>query len=413
MMLLMGGLMGIAEETEQDAQEKVEASADEQAEGEEYSRRMEVLKERADKLEAQYKEIKEPDRVLTREHERFTRELKEQEEKVSKQIEELNTLQAKQKELMSGGFEFTIVPSDQRMKYIEEGKEVIKKAVSGMEGRSDGKQTAGMGRFLQARTKYQGLKEYKAARKTFLAVLDKHAKRWTRAAETIRKAREKKRPEDNEKVQQAEERAFQRTGAELKEQGRDIRKDLFTPVQNNLLMLEALCQTATSLKKTVEGERTEGQGETEEVLTELWAEMDKVAQLMAQGKAEEAEEAFKESEEVERFRLLRPECLSEEVRENTQKQIETLRTEVRERERELGRTERNIRRNTMTLERLLESLTHHIDGFETSLNDYVDAEKAQREQERERAETSEGEKEEGDEGKDSDTEGKTGENAVK
>lgn len=197
--------------------------------------------------------------------------------------------------------------------------------------------------------------------------------------------------------------------AELKEQGKDIQKNLFIPAQNNLKMLETLCQTASTLEKEVKGERTEGQGETEEVLTELWKEMDKVVQLMTEGKAEEAEEVYRGSDAVVRFRMLFPGCLSEEERGNVQRQMDALRTELSERQREVSQTERYISRDTTILQDLLETVTRQVEDFESDLNGCDDTKEDKQEQGQEK--TSEGDTENAGDTEDTeeDTEGDTDE----
>ncbi len=369
LMLAYGGPL-IADETEHSGMVKEEVSTEE---GD--AQKLEQIRERLEKIEAKYKEIQEPTRIVQREYERLTKLVGERLPEAVKLTEELKTLQTKQKELCNKPFEFKIVTAEQRMAYIEEGKKILKRIQSELEAHSESKQIEGMYLFTKAREKYQGLKEYKAAKKVFLEVLGKHLKQWKRTEDGLRKSQDKRSAEEKERIEKTEERVYQHTETTLKKEKKDIRKDIYAPVKGNLRVYEVLNQTVARIEKEVTGERAEGQGETEKILTACWQKLDEVAQLMEKGQVEEAEEVLKGSEAVVQVRRFRKELLSDEEQEKLQEQIDEIRTELRARNREQAKTESLIRRSTQSRERILEAIERLMDDVESSISEFLEENK--------------------------------------
>ncbi len=328
------------------------------------------LQKKSEEVEKKYEAIESPPRSLSRVHARVTeivtecmRDIEKTTEDQQKQLEERATK-------LESEFVFSVVPQDQRMKYIQEGKSALKEAARLLNGNTETQQVDGMNLFMKVREVYQGVADYARVKKNAEETLAKLTKRWSHSKGKLSKAREKLSTVAGQKVDQADARGMEKVEQSMKEAGNDADKQLFVPSVNNLLMLEKVCEVARTVSKTLDRETSDKQGATEQVLSDCWQKTDQICDEMQKGRLAEAESLLNNSSEISAARSLQTPYIDPAERDKLNEQIQVLRAELRERTRFASKKDNLIRRNTYTLERALGSMERQLEKLETEIEEF-------------------------------------------
>lgn len=355
------------------------ASAGEGEDDGNYETQSLILKNRMEACTEQFKAIKKPSRSLALTYERCLKLVSDGTREIDKQIEESNRSKLQLAELNERIFSFDIIPNDQRMQYVNDGRSAIKKAVHAMRGHSEAQQVEGISLFENVvRTNYRGIPEYTDAKNVCVELLAKLSKKWNRSMNALTKARGKLNSSAAEKSAAADARVYEKIKKNMEAENKDIEKDWFAPSQNNVQLIEHAYNRANALLKTLTNDRTEDDGKTEEKLQACWKNLDEVCSMMQRGETNEALEALRGNEALSAVRSLREGYIDNEYRDKLVRQIDALRSEVRERMRTSSKLNSSLKRNDLAIIRAFSSAERQLDRLETELARYKGEQKETR-----------------------------------
>lgn len=376
--ILMAALMGAgvwAEEAPNETPNDHAAETQDNDEQSEQTRNLDRFRMRCRNLDSKMKEydkqfeaMEAPPRSLVSLYKRVSGMLAERLQNVEQLIEKCQASQSKRAELLSSDYVFSIVPDDQRMKYIEDGKALIKRAVRGLHGRTEGQQVEGLNLMMKAHEAYQGVAGYVELEAMANEVISKLSRKWSRAKERLTKTREKLVPAAAEKSRELDQRAYEKQMQSI--EGANQSKQIIAPMQNNLLMLEKACASLSSCSDTLKGQQGNEQGQTEQLLVKCWEKLDLARSKMMGGELDEAESILRDGEEFAAVRSLRPEFLGQVERSKLSEQIQAMLTELRGRLRALSKLDSSINRDMNSIERSLHTLEQQQERLDSEFEDF-------------------------------------------
>ncbi len=333
--------------------------------------RCQSLKRKMDELEQRYKTMESPPQSLSRIYDRVSKVLDERMQSVEKLSVEQQKLVEERAAKLGSEFVFSIVPQDQRMKYVEDGKRVLKDATRILHGSTDAQQVDGINLFMKAREAYQGIEDYAKTKQSAAEALAKLSKKWNHIKNKLSKAREKLNAVALQKAEQMDARGMEKMEHSMEAAGKDIDRQLFVPVPNNLLMMDKACTTALMVSKSFDREQADKQGATEKILTAFWEKVDMICSEMQKGRLAEAESLLNSrSGELSDALNLQVPYMDQTERDKLNEQIQALRADLRERVRFASKNDSLITRNTRTIESTLNSMEQQLERLEMEFDSH-------------------------------------------
>lgn len=331
-----------------------------------------ALQQRMEAYAEQFKTVENPTPALSATYERCSRFVLERLKEVEKLISETENLKLKIAELSGESFDCTVVPEDQRMQYVEEGRQAVKGTMQALKAHTEAQQVEGIAIFSKVRKHYRGIPEYAQAKQICAELLAKLGKKWKRSREALNKSRAKLSGAAAEKAKSADERSYEHLRQNMQAESKDIKEVWYVPLQNNLKMLEEMSNKVDSFAKAIASDRTEGQGQTEGKLEAFWASVDKIRDMMSSGKLEEAFDALRNDQSFSAVRDLSEVYLDTDSREKIGEQFDALCTEVRDRMRAASELERAVKRNVFNMEHSLDVAAQQLDRLKVTFSRFRD-----------------------------------------
>lgn len=332
---------------------KVELKSDNQA--------IAALLDKNKKLDELYASIKKPDRRTRDHYSNHTNEVRERVAKLEGIVEKLKELESKRASFVGMGFEYTIVPREERDKYDREGGELAKKVLDALTSKSESAQVDGLRGYDALKESYQGHPRFKEVTAVYQKLVMKLDKRWTTQRENMRKERQKWAQAKQDKVLESENAQYQTLARRLEADDINIDETWFMPKMSNSVMLDKALDRTKRVKQSMQSRSIEVTENVPKVIEEFWAAEDVICELMIKGEYEEALNKQGEDETYRAVNSLGRFALPEMHKDGIRKQHEELVRELRKRKNDCAVVERQILTTTNTFERELSNLESRIE----------------------------------------------------
>ncbi len=278
-------------------------------------------------------------------------------------------LQAKFNQESGADYTFTHVKSNDRDKYMRDGKAAHDAMVIDVKEHKNSRKVGGLDKFEILRERYQGIPEYKEAYKWYISTLQTLQKRWTNLLNAEEKKRSRLNAAKQADMREKDQQAYRRLEAIFEQEGEQIAKVWYNPEKRNLVMLKAATsKVKDALRRHENGLRDENIGTVPAMLEAFWANMDKVRTMMISGDLTGAGAALKEDDNYNKLLRLNRQLLPEEYKAPLRAQRQDLEQEIKRRIRERAMLERELEnkigqleRSTKTVESQLDSLLERIE----------------------------------------------------
>lgn len=333
----------------------------------------EVLAAHQQKYEALEKEIAafpEPPRALVSRWDRCKTLVTEKVKGIEKRLQELESQQKEQDDLLSRPFVFEVITRENRQNYQVEGEALASEVVAALSTKVESKLVEGLDKFAQLSESYQGLKCYAEAEKLYGSTIKKLEKKWRQTKDRLAEGRKKLKGVALSKAEDSEQAAFEKLTKEMAAAGKDINKEWFVPQPNNLLMLERAASRAKQAMQSLEqniARRGEPSASVEDLLAEYWNTVEEAISLMQKGKLDEATEMTNNNEPFRELSRQSRGAMPEAMKEALRKQNQAVVEDIRNRRSEVRRISSKYKTTMSALTRELSSVETSLDGVEETL----------------------------------------------
>ncbi|MBQ7023217.1 MAG: hypothetical protein IJN29_06525 [Akkermansia sp.] len=273
-------------------------------------------------------------------------------------------LQTKFNQVSGGDYVFKHVSSDDRDKYMREGKAAHDAMLVDVKEYKNARKVGGLDKFEILRDRYQGIPEYKEAYKWYISTLKNLQKRWTNLLNAETKKRNRLNSAKQADMRKKDTEAYNKLEAYFEKNGEQIAKVWYTPDNRNIVMLEkATNKVRDALRRNEKGLQDEAIGTVPDILQAFWENMDKARTLMISGDLPGAEETLKEDPNYNKILKLNRSLLPEEYKTPIRAQRMDLEQEIKRRTRERNSLEGQLERKIAQLENSTKSAESQIDAL--------------------------------------------------
>lgn len=325
------------------------------------------LRARMEEAEKELAAISKPSRQLQSRCKSTKSYVTSQLERMEAAATEIAQLQEKLDGATAHDYQFTIVPADQRDKYVQDGLAAHKAMLTDMKEKKKSRKIRGLDKFEIMRERFQGMPEYKEADAWYEQTLKDLERAWTKMKAAEEKKREKLQSAKRQKMEEDDDKGFEKLEKLLKEDGDDIAQVWYQPEPRNMRMLDNCLnkvRDALRRRETTKERQAEYIGCVPGLLTKFWDGMEKSRQALVSGNTEAASERLEEIDDVFNTIIRLPRnVMPEEYKEPLRKQREHLQREIRNRESEASRLARTLDSKLSSLERDRDNVEARIDSL--------------------------------------------------
>ncbi len=322
------------------------------------------LREKLAAIDTELASISNPSRSLVAACKNGKSSIERRLEGLDKQAIEVAELQTKFNQVSGGDYEFKHVTSDDRDKYMREGKAAHTAMVIDVKEYKNARKVGGLDKFEILRERYQGIPEYKDAYQWYITTLKSLQKRWTNLLNAEMKKRNRLNSAKQADMRKKDTEAYNKLEAYFEKNGEQIAKVWYTPDNRNIVMLEkATNKVRDALRRNEKGLHDEAIGTVPDMLNAFWANMDKTRSLMISGDLAGAAETLKDDQNYNKILRLNRNLLPEEYKNPIRAQRLDLEQEIKRRTRERNSLEGQLERKISQLETSTRSAESQIDAL--------------------------------------------------
>lgn len=339
------------------------------------------IKERIAALDKKAAAISEPSRSFSSRFSSTRGTVDKNLEKLEKDCEEVDSLQAEVEALESTPFSLDLVKEYDRTKYAVDGKAAYDAMVMDMNQKKSSRKIGGLDKFEILRSSYQGIPQYKEAHAWYIKTLKTLERKWEKAIEKEEAKREKLNAEKRKAMEDKDRADYQKLEEQLEKDDENITQVWFNPAARNLLMLRTAKNKADdALRRNERAKAHEYTGLVCDMINKCWQTMDEVKSLMIDGKYDEAKEKLDADEDFKKLVRLNTELLPEDYKKPIKDQREVLSDELKKRITKRKTLQRTLDQKRSALERQTASINNHLERLENMVADAMAAQAPAEEQ---------------------------------
>lgn len=328
------------------------------------------LKARVEELDKKAATIQEPSRSFSSRFTSTRSTIDKNIEKLEKDCDEVDTLQAELNALVATPFSLDQVQEYDRTKYAVDGKAAYDAMVMDMNQKKSSRKIGGLDKFEILRESYQGIPEYKEAHAWYIKTLKSLERKWEKAIEKEEAKREKLNADKRKALEEKDRADYQKLEDQLEKDDEHIAQVWFNPSARNLLMLRTAKNKADdALRRNERAKAHEHTGAVCNMINQCWRTMDEVKDLMVNGKYDEAKEKLEEDDVFKKLVRLNTELLPEDYKKPIKDQREELSAELKKRIAKRKSIQRNLDQKRSALERQSGAINNHIERLESMVAD--------------------------------------------
>lgn len=323
------------------------------------------LREKLAAVDTELAAISKPSRSLVQRCKSRKSQINGQLERLDKVAMEVAALQERFNSNNSKEFDFTIVLGGDRDKYVRDGKAAYNAMIIDMKEKKSSRKIGGLDKFEIMRERYQGMPEFIEANEWYNRTIDSLDKKWTKMQAGEKTRRAKIAAAKKEKMDEDDERDFEKLERQLKASGENIAKVWYVPSARNLRMLTNCLNKVHDIQRRREYNDTKNEniGCVPTLLTEFWSMMDNARGLLLHGDLPGAQKVVDNDPTFDRIVRLNRNIMPNEYKEPLKEQRMALVQEIKNRVSENSRTQRSLESKIAELERTSSNVEARIDAL--------------------------------------------------
>ncbi len=323
------------------------------------------LREKLASVDTELATISKPSRSLVQRCKSRKSQINNQLERLDKVAMEVAALQERFNSTNSKEFDFTIVRGDDRDKYVRDGKAAYNAMVIDMKEKKSSRKIGGLDKFEIMRERYQGMPEFIEANEWYNRTIDSLDKKWTKMQANEKARRARISPSKKERMNEDDERDFEKLERQLKASGENIAKVWYVPSARNLRMLTNCLNKVHDVQRRREYNNTKNEniGCVPTLLTEFWAMMDNARALLLSGDLPGAQKVIDDDPTFDRIVRLNRNIMPNEYKEPIKDQRMALIQEIKSRASDNSRTQRSLESKIAELERTSSNVEARLDAL--------------------------------------------------
>jgi len=323
------------------------------------------LREKLASVDTELATISKPSRSLVQRCKSRKNYINDRLEHLDKVAMEVAALQERFNSTNNKEFDFTIVRGDDRDKYVRDGKAAYNAMVIDMKEKKSSRKIGGLDKFEIMRERYQGMPEFIEANEWYNRTIDSLEKKWTKMQANEKTRRAKMASTKKEKMNEDDERDFEKLEKQLKNSGENIAKVWYVPSARNLRMLTNCLNKVHDVQRRREygDTKNENIGCVPTLLTEFWAMMDNARALLLRGDLPGAQKVIDDDPTFDRIVRLNRNIMPNEYKEPIKDQRMALIQEIKRRASDNSRTQRQLENKIAELERTSSNVEARLDAL--------------------------------------------------